>query len=156
MKPWVRPYKGRWRLDSGGTTGRVRLNFETKEEALRAEVKLRRELQKYGHDGNWSHAQRADISQALGRLKETNLAGTVSLDDCVAFYVSHMRPDAGVITLREIMELMVEDRKLRKKDALYIKSLREHLEPFVRHHEGPEDAERIHLFESPIESVWIC
>lgn len=104
--------KGRvaYQVDTRSIDGR-QPKFKTLEEAQGHAEAIRREHQNSGLGGfSISTAQREDAKKALDLLRDVGLAKT-RLEDIAEFYIRHNKPPAGEITLRDVADKFLENRR---------------------------------------------
>ncbi len=104
-----------WQVDSNvevGTEGRVRKSFKTRTAAEGFAGRLRL---KYAREGavafDLTEAERIDAKTAIDTLR-TGGAEQVTLASAVAYYLRHAAPKKGDITLADLVDAYIDNRRL--------------------------------------------
>ena len=105
---------GRWLIDTGTkVTPRRRQICETEDEAKKVQSDWQDEHQRGGSDHTLSAPQRHDALQALSLMEKANVRE--SLSDAVAYYIKHRYPMGGDITVYELANHFVGQKRAAKK-----------------------------------------
>lgn len=104
-----------WMVDTGGpvspTVGRIQKTFRTQDAALTYAATIRTNYANNAQSGfGLTASQRIDAEAALSLLAGSQ-AADVRLAEAVQFYLTHHRPASGDITLSDLRDQFVENRR---------------------------------------------
>jgi integrase len=133
--PLIRPLKRKggkvvYQVDTRSLNGK-QPKFRLLEQAEAHAEAMRRQLANTGLEGfNITTAQREDAKNALNKLAEAGLNG-VRLEEVVGFYILHNRPEAGEITLANLRDKFLDNRRADGVRPVTIKGYEGRLKQFV-------------------------
>ncbi|MEM0968190.1 MAG: hypothetical protein AAGJ31_02465 [Verrucomicrobiota bacterium] len=111
----------RWLVDIRKDGERRRLHFRTKEEANKEARRIRAELDKYGElAAELSYRQRVRLVE----LEQEIISAGATLEEAVEFFLAHKRKKSQQVSLRDALQLLLEDRKERGASERYRKALK--------------------------------
>jgi integrase len=106
--------------------------FRLLEQAEAHAEAMRRQLANTGLEGfNITTTQREDAKNALDKLAKAGLNG-VRLEEVVGFYILHNRPEAGEITLANLRDKFLDNRRADGVRPVTIKGIQGRLKQFVK------------------------
>jgi integrase len=117
---------------------RIRLNFKSEEEAIIEAQKIHDQYHNHGQRGLLLIDEKRQEIMSAFQLMARDGISNVPLPEIVSFYLSHKKPFGGDKTCRELFDSLMTEKRRKQLNLsrVYLRSLGEILEPFLRDYEA--------------------